>query len=94
MASRTTNFDWTTGFCDSMTAVYIPISPWMAAADIANVRGPFELRDPVECKAAFQEPDGRRTFGAGNDQDIAANTDGFQDPTSDTDFTTNLTRQK
>jgi len=35
---------WTTVYCDSDTAVFLPATPWMAAADVDKVRCTFEVQ--------------------------------------------------
>ena len=43
MQPKTIIFGWTTVYCSSTTAVFLPISPWMSAPEIQYLRCPFEL---------------------------------------------------
>lgn len=88
MRTRRISFDWITVYCNSTTAVFIPVSPWMEAAEISNLQVPFELRARVgdtQVRAAYQtandprSPDSATGFGG------TLTAEGFEDPTSLTD---------
>lgn len=85
MSVKRTQFDWQTVFCNSTTAVFIPVSPWLPAADISHLRVPFEMRGRVgniQIQAAYQSTNDPRTPGMATTFGGTLSAEGFEDPSS------------
>jgi hypothetical protein len=86
--SSTTKVNWQSYYCNSTTAIFIPVSPWMSAPEVQYLRAQFELAarvDNFQARAAYQlandprNPDAALGFGG------TKATEGYEDPTDYTD---------
>lgn len=80
---KTTSFPWTTVYCATTSAVFIPMSPWMSAPQVQYLQCPFTLETRVgniQVQAAYQpandprNPDNATGFGN------IVSTEGVEDP--------------
>lgn len=88
MQTKTIPFPWTTVYCSSVTAVFIPVGPWMSAPEIQYLRASFELQvrnGNIQVQAAYQTANDPRSPDTAVGFGDTVSTDGYEDPSDITD---------